>query len=349
MLSSPPAWHVDDPDSEPGPFTDHGSYFRARGIKPPEAFRISAPVPAASGAASWLVIESYTRDRDRDPGQLAAIVGDPAGGGNRVLRVQSLEHTDATVIRAASPLPPRYRLSLRVGYADFGDGVAGGSNGYDGDERAEPWGDTSAVGENGFYWLTILDTIPRPHNNIWIHHHRKVVVDSDNHFPPWAEIWDGQRFVASGERPVMIMAIAGNGETHPKNGNPFRSFSAGAVQPMGAIRAVDAYLPETWYRVTIERDPTRYQIAVSGRFRHGGDRTYRATFDSAELCVWHYNQPGESLHPECADSAPLPESGSTAPAWPLTPGYPDYFMFGDPHVNYYEGAVYYDDIVLQVP
>ena len=28
-------------------------------------------------------------------------------------------------------------------------------------------------------------------------------------------------------------------------------------------------------------------------------------------------------------------------------GVPDFFMFGDPHNNYYRGSVYYDDIKLE--
>jgi hypothetical protein len=30
---------------------------------------------------------------------------------------------------------------------------------------------------------------------------------------------------------------------------------------------------------------------------------------------------------------------STVPQWPAGEGWPDYFMFGDPHANYYEGQV----------
>lgn len=30
-------------------------------------------------------------------------------------------------------------------------------------------------------------------------------------------------------------------------------------------------------------------------------------------------------------------------------GWPEYFMFGDPHTNYYRGEVYYDDLRLEVP
>ena len=34
--------------------------------------------------------------------------------------------------------------------------------------------------------------------------------------------------------------------------------------------------------------------------------------------------------------------------WPEGEWWPEYFMFGDPHVNYYEGQVLYDDVKLEV-
>ena len=37
-------------------------------------------------------------------------------------------------------------------------------------------------------------------------------------------------------------------------------------------------------------------------------------------------------------SAPLPAAG----------GWPDWFQLGDPHENYYEGSVLYDDLRLEV-
>jgi hypothetical protein len=343
-LAHQPAWRPDDhPDGDP--FSDGGAYFRARGITPPPGFRLSAPL----GKDGWLRVESYTRSEATAFRDLLAVVPDPGGASNRVLRLRSPAHTDATVLRSSQPLPQRYRVSLSVGFADFGDGLPGSSNGYDGGERAEPWRDTSATDQNGFYWLAILDTAPLPRNNIWIHHHRKVVIDSDNHYPPWMEIWDGEEFIRSGERPIMMLGVDGQGAVaRVENGKPFLSWSAGRVQPSGAIRAVDSYLPGTWYRASIERTEHAYVLEVSGVFRYGGERTYRAVFDLREHCIWHYNRPGEVARPECIDETPLEGSHSPAPQWPAGLAWPDYFMFGDPHINYYEGQVYYDDIRLEV-
>lgn len=350
-LGAPPAWARDSyPDD--GPFSDHSDFFMVRRIEPPVAYRRTQPF----GEGGWLTIESYSRSRDTAFADQTAVVADPGDIGNtgdranHVLRLRSPEHTDATVVRPTRALPPRYRISLRVGHADFGDGVAGSKNGYDGGETAEPWTDYDATQQNGFYWLAILDTVPRPHNNIWIHHHRKVVIDSDNHHPPWMEIWDGTRFVPSGQRPVLIMAIDGHRAVlpYPLWGKPFLSLAAGQWQPSGAIRAADSYKPDTWYDVTIERDADRFVLEVRGDFVHGGTQTYRGAIAVAEHCVWHYNRPGETARAECIDDSRFAASESMVSQWPAGQGWPDYFMFGDPHANYYEGQAHYDDIRLEV-
>jgi len=336
-----PTWERDTyPDD--GPFSDDGQFFRERGISPPVAYRISRPF----GKDGWLTLESYTRDPQTALNDLASLGPDPSGQPNRVLRIRSPRHTDATLVRPTVALPARYRVTVRVGYADWGDGL-GGNNGYDGDEQAGPWRPGSATTDNGYYWLAILDAMPRPHNNVYIHHHRKVVVDSDNHYPPWTEIWDGQSFVTSGQHPIMMFALDGSGATDPWIGKPFISYSAGQWQPSGKIRAVDAYKDRTWYTVTITRDLDRFILEISGDFAHGGSRTVRGELLLADACIWHYNRPGESARSQCLDGQSLPDLPGF-PLWPSGQGWPDYFLFGDPHANYYEGQVHYDDVKLEV-
>lgn len=338
-----PSWQPDTfPDD--GPFSDNGLFFQKLGIQPPTAFRTSA----GFGDAGWLTAESYTRTSSTPFSSLASVQPDPDGSANHVLRIASPAHTDATLVRSSQPLPARYRISLKVGFADFGDGKPG-LNGYTGGETAEPWLDESAIGQNGFYWLTILDSMPRPHNNTWIHHHRKVVIDSDNNYPPWMEVFDGQSFITSGEHPIMMFAIDGRGQGTERTGKPFLSYSGGSWQPSGAIRAVDAYLPKTWYQVTIERDANVFTMSISGRFRYGGQTTYRASIDAKANCVWHFNQESPSDAAACVDSSSYPSLGPGYPLWPEGQSWPDYFMFGDPHENFYEGSVYYDDVTLEVP
>lgn len=342
------AWQPDDyPDD--GPFADRGSYFTERGIAPPVAYRLSLPF----GDTDWLTLESSTRDAATALSALASVVPDPSGGPNHVLRLSSPRHTDASVVRPSLPLPARYRVSLRVGHVSFGDGA--GDNGYSGGERAEPWRDASAQTDNGCYWLAILDAVPRPHNNIWIHHHRKLVIDTDNHLPPpWVEIWNGATFVPSGTHGLALFALDGRDRELDAGrieiGKRFLTYAANQWQreaELDAIRAVNAYRPATWYEVRITRDGGRYTLEVSGDFAHGGRQSYRATLDAAAACVWHYNQPGETAASACLDERAWP--GVPGAVWPANGAWPDYFMFGDPHTNYYEGEVYYDDVRLELP
>ena len=336
-----PAW-VNDPVPDDGPFADRGAFFRAGGVVPPAAFRISQPF----GQGGWLTLESYTRSSRTPFASLASVVQDPANPHNHALRIASPVHTDATVVRPTQALPGRYRVSLRIGFADFGNGLPG-ANGYDGGETAEPWSAADATRQNGFYWLTILDAMPRPHNNTWIHHHRKVVIDSDNHYPPWMRIFNGSDFVPSGEHPIMMFALDGRRAANELTGPPFLSWSAGAWQPSGAIRAVDAYLPGEWYQVSVERFDDRFTMEISGRFRHGGQTTYRATIDAAAECVWHFNRTVDA-GTACSGTGHYPSLGPGFPYWPAGQSWPDWFMFGDPHSNYYEGNVLYDDVKLEV-
>ncbi len=332
------------PDARPddGPFSDAGVYFDAQGVSPPEAYRISQPF----GAADWLTIESYTRDPGRRLQALAAVVEDPAGGSNKVLRIRSVDHTDATIVRPSAALPNRYRISLRVGFPSFGDGLDP-HNGYDsGDESAEPWIDASAVSENGFYWLTILDAVPRPHNNVWIHHHRKVCIDSDNTLDGWMSIWNGSDCETNGTHPVMMFAIDGTSVGSENSGKAFLSYAGGDWGP--GICAADAYREDRWYTVGIERFDDRFTLTMTGDFAYGGERTISATIDARSECVWHFNRAPLEADDPCVDDGHYPSLGEDHPHWPSGVGYPDYFLFGDPHVNFYEGTVYYDDVQLEV-
>jgi hypothetical protein len=338
-----PAWTADNyPDTG---FSDDGAFFRGRGVVPPAAYRATAPF----GQSGWLTVESYSRAQTTSIATLFSVTADPAGGGNKVLRLASPAHTDATVVRPTQALPDRYRVSLRVGYASFGDGLDSGNNGYDGGETAGPWlAGEDATAENGFYWLTILDTVPRPHNNVYIHHHRKVVLDSDNNVPPWMEIWNGSSFIDSGEMPLMIIGVDGRGRTNELSGKPFFSYANSAWQSSGAIRAVNSYRPMTWYRASIERTGDQFTLQVSGNFRYGGMQTYTATIDAAGRCLWHYNRQPLAAASPCADDSRYPSLPNEPPLWPADVAWPDYFMFGDPHNNFYEGEVYYDDVRLEV-
>ena len=323
-------WQEDTfPDNDA--FSEQGSYFTDQCIQSPKGYRLSTTF----SEAGWLTAESYIRNRCTDPESLLSVVTDPAQNENKVLRLSSPEHTDATLIRSSDQLKGKYRISMKVGFPNFGNGEY--PNGYDGGETAAPWLDQSAINENGFYWLAIADSIPRPHNNIWWHHHRKIVIDTDNNFPAWMKIWNGEEFITSGKNPIMMFALDGNAKSDPATGTPFISFSNWEWHPTGQIKAVDAYLPDQWYEVVIERDQNIFTLKISGRFAYGGYRDYVATIDASQNCVWHYARSPDQKNPEC-----LHENGSAETSWP------DYFFFGEPHINFYEGEVYYDDMKLEV-
>ena len=114
----------------------------------------------------------------------------------------------------------------------------------------------------------------------------------------------------------MMFGIDKDGNDEDSSGRPFLSWSNGALQPSGAIRAVDAYKDNTWYSACIERNESAFVLSVSGNFKWGGQQTYVGTI------------PLSSVYAAGA-------------------GVPDFFMFGDPHNNYYRGSVYYDDIKLE--
>jgi hypothetical protein len=311
--AGPPAW-APDKYQEVDEYSDGGQYFQDRGVKPPAAFRAEG----AFGKDQWLTAAGYSRTTLTKFSDLFEVVPDPADPTNHVLKVSSPQSTDGMIIRPTDPLPATYRVCLKVGYASFGDGKPGEKslNGYAGGEKDEPWGSGDATLENGFYWLTILDATPRPHNNLWIHHHRKVVIDSDNNKEAWTNIWEHKDWVADGQHPIMMFGVDKTGDDNDKIGRPFLSWSHGALQPSGAIRAVDAYKDNTWYSACIERTPASFVLTVSGDFKWGGRQTYVGTIP---------------LHS----------------VYQADPGIPDFFMFGDPHNNYYRGSVYYDDIKLE--
>ena len=239
--------------SDADPYSDDGQYFREKDkhFKPPRAYRSMSRL----GQDGWLEIQSYSRAPDASGDALARIVEDPADSRNHVLRIHSPRHTDATVLRPASPLPPEYRVCARVGYADFGATRAERHNGYAGDEQAEPWLNTPAVDENGFYWMAIVDSPPMPHNNVYIHHHRKVVIDSDNNDEPaerggvWTSVWNGKEFIRSGRHIIDMFVLDKDHRDYVSNydrtGQPFIMYSAGTWNnevETKRILAVDAYL-----------------------------------------------------------------------------------------------------------
>ena len=307
-------------------YSDNGEYFKTKfkNFKPPEAYRISAKF----GTENWLQVELYTQSKLDQPSQLLHPDLDPKDSTHSVLALESPRHSNGVIIRSSNPLPAEYRVCSRVGFADFGGSLAKNHNGYIGTESAGPWVEGTAVNENGLYWLAILDTEPKPRNNVYIHHHRKVVIDSDNNdYGPnasWTWIFNGHEFLRSGEHPVMMFALDNENLNrvwdYERTGQPFISYSAdgwNAEAEVKQIRAVDAYLENEWYTSCITKFGGEYLLSIEGRFKYGGLRKYQAGIALEK--VYHAY------------------------------GSPDFFMLGDPHVNYYRGRMLLDRLTLEVP
>lgn len=373
-----PRW-VEDTYGEGSPyhvdaFDEDGAFFAARGgpgfaanLARFRSFR-SASVYGEDG---WLTVELYGRDSDRD--------GVPETGGRfaserGVARLVSTRHYDGAIIRSTHPLPARYRVEVTVGAIAFGgprDGQwthDGKVNGYDGDELADPWffrdGDPTprpATTQNGLYFLCITDYArPAPHNNIFIHHHRKVVMDTDNNDDhpergaagtgPWSKVWNPAtgRGEPDGARYVSMLWLDGRNFGHDWFGNEFLSYTPGGWQIDEPI-FTDKYLDGERYRFAIERDGERYTMSVTGRFQHGGVTTYRASRRFREPPVtWHYNQTAAEYAPAAFDEVRR-FGDAELHTWPAGSAYPDHFFFGDPHINFYEGTAEFDDLELYLP
>ena len=319
-FSKPVSWRPDSPgEARRGlpedalPFADDGMFFaRQQSLRLPQAYRISAPF----GPHDFLTIEAYSR-QEKEPSQLFQVVDDPLVPRNRVLRIASPEHTDGTLIRTSQPLGTRYQICARIGFIGFGTGS--GKNGYNGGERNAPWLQESgdATGENGCYFAAIYRTVPQPHNNALAHHLRIAFIDSDNNTEGWTRIWSApsRQFLASGSHPVVMAVCGASGASEGPNGPPLVTYAAGVWNEPGRVRAVDAYKEDTWYTVCIERFDDRLTLSISGDFRYGGQTTYEATFNDARR-IAHVRDP-------------------------------HYWCLGDPHINYYEGSLLVDDVVLK--
>ncbi len=233
--------------------------------------------------------------------------------------------------------------------------------------------------QNGFYFLTVLDyATPAPHSNPDIHFHRKVNIDAYNSTAPWSRRY-GVCNPASGKvLPVQrsnlnaVNAVFVRGDrfrkgnnnvsneyyyktscgnwsgdaTWGKNGRLHDILSTAELQP--------EQMPEASYRFAIERDRTGYTIEMRGPFRYTGMTTLRYHHDFVEngRPIWHYNQTSDDYDGQFDQR--LIHTGPTGSyitrhTWPQGSAYPDSFIIGDPHLNFYEGDAVIDNIKLYVP
>ncbi len=363
-IQEPEAWiedtYGDDSPWHVGPFDEDGEYFYDQygenfhtALNKFRSFRKSFTY----GENDWLTMELYGRDEDLD--------GIPESGGSFLAedgkgKLIIPRHYDGAIIRSTNELPAIYRIQVTVSNINFGgdknnDGnwvEDGKYNGYDDKEKADPWilnndgvGE-EAINENGLYFLCITDyPNPAPHNNVFIHHHRKVVMDTDfNDYNgwSWSRVYNPQKgsFERDGNGYVGMLWLQGDDFGSNGTGNEFSSWTTKGWQT--GTYFVDKFVHDETYTFTIERTLNSYFMSVSGKFYYGGEATYSKSREFTEAPVtWHYNQTSDynGEYNQVREYA-----GKSYDTWPANSKYPDYFFFGDPHINFYEGTANYDDV-----
>lgn len=386
-------WYVDDPAK----LNDDGKWFEIHGgedfnrhIESFDILRKRVPF----GEDGWLTAEIATRDYDENgtPENTPSLQNTTLPHGGRAGHLK-VPHDGGLIIRSTEALPRHYRVECTLRSISFG-GMRNGSfeyngkfNGYEkgGCKTNWPWkqrgsfsGPASMCNSNfrdvrfanGYYFLTIVDyPNPAPHNNLFIHSHRKVNMDAYNVTrggymsicnPATKELYnyngpksthnaineifmDGSRF---NNRPIAYNEFLMETECGTYFGENPPIVSAAEIKP--------ELMPEQSYRFAIERGPTGYTMEMSGNFRFIGQATlrYHRDFIQNGYPIWHYNNSPEEYDGQFDQSITIEgEHGSFTidHTWPSDSAYPDHFIIGEPHMNYYEGEATVDDIRLYVP
>ena len=384
-------WNVDHLDDD-GQFFDiqGGPDFR-RQLAAADVLRKRVPF----GQDGWLTAELAARDANKDgvpespPSLKTVTVSGQASG-----RLAEPSHDSGIIIRNTQPLPARYRVEYTLRTLDFGGKRSGSwssgdkTNGYatTGCKTNWPWKRSGSFtgaadrcnsnfadvrAENGFYFLAIMDyEKPAPHNNIFIHSHRKVGMDMYNVNGGWASAYAVcnpatgalMEYQDSSTNAINSIFFDGSRFRNPEIAYqqfimPTQCGVRDGADPNATIVSAAELAPELMpgqtYRFAVERDSTGYTTEMSGPFRHIGQATlrYHRDFVQDGVPIWHYNQTAAEY--DGAFNSTLTFSGPfgsySKEQWPAGSAYPDYFVIGDPHLNYYEGSATIDDLKLYVP
>lgn len=359
-----------------GPLSDGGAFFHINGgeqfKKQLESFTLYRK-RIKFGKDAWLTLELAARDRTRAgrPDNPPSFSVGNLGRHPSVGFLAEPDHHGGILIRNTNPLPSTYRIEYELVQIDFGGSrydhwdYAGRINGYQagGPKTLHPWpwGPDKAFsdsyekwpdirGSNGFYYLAIVDyENPAPHNNVFIHTHRKIVMDSYNVSGGGFDTCNpakGEFYKSTDNTVDAFFAIPGNKleskAVMKTQCGTICGGEAGRTSYVGAAQLVPELMPEQTYKFAIERDASGYTLELSGFFRFVGEKTYRyhRNFIEDGRPIWHFNQnPGEydgSFDETWTYAGPF--GSFTAHSWPKGSAYPDYFIIGDPHINFYEGT-----------
>lgn len=228
------------------------------------------------------------------------------------------------------------------------------------------WSDVRSA--NGFYNLAIADYPAAPYNNIMNHNTMKVRMDTYNTRGTSFRVCNPEtgEFYRSSDNSFFMSFISlpqigggGSGFFYPPamtptdcgiNFGPLPGVINTADQP---AQIVPESMPKNYYTFAIERDKTGFTLEVSGHFKFGGERTFRYHRDFIQdgRPIWHYNQTPEEYDGQFDTlwTYEGPFGSFTSHTWPAGSAYPDYFIIGDPHSQYYEGTASVDNIRLYVP
>ncbi|MDO4910147.1 MAG: hypothetical protein Q3972_00200 [Corynebacterium sp.] len=382
-------YHVDDFDDDGRYFENLGGEAFYRALAKANVLRKSVTF----GDKDWLRLELAAQDLDGD-GKPDSVPSLDIANGQGVINVPAWN--TGLVITAAEALPSEYRVEVELTALDFG-GKRDGSWEYEGkyngyapgecktnfpwvrkgdytqegaaevDPCASPWGDVTK--ENGYYFLSIMDyERPAPHNNIFIHKHRKVGMDSYSVDASWAKNYKNCN-PETGEL-FEYTEGTGNGVNHIYfDGTSFRdpSFAynqfvmptpcgtfVGDVEGQTIVSAVEVQpelMPGEKYTFAIERTKDSYVTELTGNFKYVGQQTYRyeRPFISDDgRAIWHYNQTADEYDGRFNQTLEFsgPYGSFSEEMWPAGSAYPDNFIVGIPHLNYYEGSASIDNLKL---
>ena len=397
---------VRDPHGEQSPWNvdhldDDGDFFQVQGGDDFERQLNSFDIlrkRVSFGQNGWLTAELAVRDNKKEgnPDNPPSLTNVTVPGHGRAAKIDEPRYDSGIIIRSTDKLPPEYRIEYKLVTIDFG-GMRDGSfsydgkvNGYspDGCKSNWPWkqsGDFSGPTDecnpnfdevrnaNGYYFLAIMDyDNPAPHNNIFIHNHRKVGMDAYNTNAPGASNYavcnpaTGETYSYTGPKSSYngINAIFFAGDAWRNKSIGYNEFmfetACGSFYPpdtehtiVSAAEIQPEMMPDETYTFAIERDETGYTLEMSGNFRHAGHMTLRYHRDFIEdgRPIWHYNNTPDEYNGEFNSTLAFsgPYGSYSVEQWPEGSAYPDYFILGDPHMNYYEGSAIIDDIRLYVP
>lgn len=387
-------WHVDE-------FSDDGVYYQNLGGNAFQRALDSMNIMrkrVSFGQDGWLTLELAAQDLNKDgiPDSEPSLT---TRNGDGVINVPAWN--SGLVITGTNTLPSEYRIEYQLKTVDFGgkrnvDGKEtwnynGKYNGYapgecktnfpwvrKGDYSqggadkvnpcAAPWGDVTK--ENGYYLLTIMDYAhPAPHNNIFVHSHRKVGMDTYSVDASWAQNYSVCNPATKELYPFTLSSANGINQIF-FDGNSFRDPSFAYNQfvmptPCG-LRVGDVpgativstaelqpdLMPNETYTIAIERTKNSYVTELTGNFRYIGHTTIRNERPfidkDGQHSIWHYNQTADAYDGSLNQTLTFdgPFGSFSKDMWPKGSAYPDNFVIGIPHLNYYEGSATIDNLKL---